>query len=150
MPQKNVQYYVSVRNVGFLFGLPCVRRRCHTSLFSLPCLGTQRHSRHRQSPCQQPHRDYGPALWPVRSWDGRQCSFSQSEGLRKLLLREEGYLLFESLFFALLGILLHLVLKSLHALPALCRERMADNILAGGGDANTPPATAADSMPAPT
>lgn len=34
--------------------------------------------------------------------------------------------------------------------PALCKDRMAARMLAGGGDANTPPATAADSMPAPT
>lgn len=34
-------------------------------------------------------------------------------------------------------------------LPALCKERMAARILPGGGDANTPPATAADSIPAP-
>lgn len=34
-------------------------------------------------------------------------------------------------------------------LPALCKVRMAVRMLVGGGDANTPPATAADNMPAP-
>lgn len=39
--------------------------------------------------------------------------------------------------------------KKKSTLPALCRERMAARMLAGGGEANTPPATAADSIPAP-